>query len=170
MFGQHQENYSRKDGAGLDSKLCPYSARRLPCPIRNQCKYSHALDRFEGVPYADCAPPCESCRKTGQCAQGTACWYSHAQQAPNPALHTTLSLSNSSSGTGSSIAVRALNDPPDLGEHSSQELLAFLRHYCDSAEVRCSALELITLSKLVKHSHRLLHLLLRGTLQRSYEC
>jgi Zinc finger C-x8-C-x5-C-x3-H type (and similar) len=126
---------------GLDRKLCPYIARRLLCPRQTHCWYSHDLQRFEGVPYAESAPPCESWRKTGQCARGPACWYSHAsqrhaQQPSRPALRTT--LSDSSSGSSStSIAVRAL-DPPELEEHSSQELLAFLRHYSDKAEVRCS--------------------------------
>jgi hypothetical protein len=147
MFEQQQEQNSRK--AGLNSKLCPHIARRLPCPTGNQCSYSHDLERFAGVPYADCAP-CESWTKSGQCAQGSACGYSHAQQAPSPALRTTLS-SSSSSTARSSIAVRALSDPPELGQHSSQEMLTFLRHYSDRAEVCCSALELITLSKLVKH-------------------
>jgi hypothetical protein len=44
----------------------------------------------------------------------------------------------------SSSAVRAWNDPPALQEHSSEEMLAFLKHYSDRAEV-CSLYLLSTL-------------------------
>jgi hypothetical protein len=45
-------------------------------------------------------------------------------------------MSEHISTSGSSIAVRASSDAPELEEHSSEEMLAFVRHHSDRAEVR----------------------------------
>jgi Zinc finger C-x8-C-x5-C-x3-H type (and similar) len=150
--------FSPTCAAALKSKLCPYFARLGTCKKGHSCWYSHDVASFAGLSFAEAAPSCESWRKTGECSRIATCWFAHIphvrgghMQSLPPYVQPQYS-SSSTSNSGMNSAARSVRDPPNLGELSSREMIAFLERHISRLEVRCVCVYYVSLNEACLYS------------------
>jgi Zinc finger C-x8-C-x5-C-x3-H type (and similar) len=111
-------------------QLCPTFDNTGSCKFGELCWYSHDKEKFAGFPRQP-PPVCERWRKLGMCQYtASSCWYSHPEHLRGYA---------SKQATVAAAPVRAdreLGDAPQLGQHSSQEMAAYIQHHSNNVEVR----------------------------------